>query len=483
MADSPDKPKKVRPPSPRLYISGRKASDLDERAVYTTELRRPRGSVRGASESIQIQPILLRGPTLRLIKQRMDEGYSIEPVKRMLAIKFDRAISGVDFVNVLIEAFESAGLPEDVIFQKVTTSAFRREDDPDAPDPEPGKKRKTRRTADSVEFLHALLQHRYDDAERILSSNPDNAVNKIGSIGLLSLTSKMGCFSFNLPPGPGEHYGTCPASAPGFVYSTDADREKASRALLPMAGKVEVPDFICNGCYALKGSYGNPSMAFIFAAHQELVSRHLRPRAGQESFADIMTRAIRMSIELSLDARARAPQRAWSVPHPDYFRIHDAGDMYSLEYARAWFEICQNFPEVQFWAPTRMWALRKQAENLVAEGIPENLALRPSALHFGDRPPVVPGLAAGSGADETAKDAWFCPATSTEASLGGERKGGVARQINKKKTYSCALAHGIDSPSRGGKDANQLPSDGSPKSAGCRVCWDYPDVPVYYHPH
>lgn len=41
------------------------------------------------------------------------------------------------------------------------------------------------------------------------------------------------------------------------------------------------------------------------------------------------------------------------APVERVFRIHHDGDFFSLDYARAWAQVCRNYPNVQFWAYTR----------------------------------------------------------------------------------------------------------------------------------
>jgi hypothetical protein len=104
----------------------------------------------------------------------------------------------------------------------------------------------------------------------------------------------------------------------------------------------------------------------------------------------------------------------------EYFRIHDSGDFFNTRYAKAWVMVCKALPATKFWAPTRAWqggvmgalpvydpllnALRELA------ALP-NVTVRPSALNFGDLPPVVAGLHAGSTADlDDSAEVYQCPA-------------------------------------------------------------------------
>jgi hypothetical protein len=103
-----------------------------------------------------------------------------------------------------------------------------------------------------------------------------------------------------------------------------------------------------------------------------------------------------------------------------YFRIHDSGDFFNPRYAKAWLLVCKALPATKFWAPTRAWQggvmgllpVYDPLLNVLRElaALP-NVTVRPSALDFGDLPPVVSGLHAGSTADMSdASKAYQCPA-------------------------------------------------------------------------
>ena len=127
-----------------------------------------------------------------------------------------------------------------------------------------------------------------------------------------------------------------------------------------------------------------------------------------------------------------------------YFRIHDAGDFFSVAYTAAWGRIARALPLVRFWAPTRSWALhgrfRPDGDPLLAalrelNGL-LNVTVRPSAIFLEEPPPVIPGLSAGS------------TVTRDRASV------------------TCPKS--LHRPARCGT---------------CRRCWDEPLVPVTYLRH
>lgn len=181
--------------------------------------------------------------------------------------------------------------------------------------------------------------------------------------------------------------------------------------------------FVANGlvvhnCYALKGNYGYLNQQFFQATRHGWAEAALevdengRSLAGLDpvvkarrcAFTSTMTEVIR-----SYYAPHRESTRLQHGEDPRYFRVHDAGDVFSVLYAHAWNAIAANLPGIKFWMPTRMWM--KQAFLAAFQAAPPNMAIRPSALHFQDAAPVVPQLAAGSTAnpDEQSKH-WNCPA-------------------------------------------------------------------------
>lgn len=327
---------------------------------------------------------------------------------------------------------------------------------------------------------------------------PDETV-KCGSFRFLTETSKMGCYSFNLPAGPTVQGGTCPAASLGFMYLSEGELRE-QRRLTPMP--ISVPDFICNGCYALKSGYAYTSTVLIQALQLELVKLWLR----EGSFVKHMVTFIRAGQEASRTSMKRTPRELWhNIPNPNFFRIHDAGDMFNRKYFDAWVEICKSLPDVHFWAPTRMWALPGAAGVRFSKGMPSNLALRPSSLHWRTEPPPVqspgtahaslfgqsyPMLSAGSGSGVHAPaGVWECPAYEHMTKLGGSvsKLGPEGQELRDKKGElltkdgNCGRAHGPNSPARGGSDPHDLPE--AQGGHGCRACWINKDVPIYYHEH
>ncbi|MDA0366581.1 MAG: hypothetical protein O2843_12090, partial [Chloroflexi bacterium] len=153
-----------------------------------------------------------------------------------------------------------------------------------------------------------------------------------------------------------------------------------------------------------------------------------------------------------------------------------------------WLNVCKGFSnEIRFWAPTRMWAFAGGLRDQSLKLIPENLALRPSTLHFREKAPTPNylhtqlGLAAfkrrkggglsgpsGSAPEKpTAKD-YKCPAYEHWSAGGGAIR--LDPRSQKAGGGTCITA-------RGPKGEN-----------GCRVCWngkggEYHDRVVFYEEH
>lgn len=178
---------------------------------------------------------------------------------------------------------------------------------------------------------------------------------------LLSVPAKMPGVAFGLPAGP-----ACPF-------------------------KVTGEGSICGSCYAGRGNYATPIVQGAQMNRFNWIRGLMKTEAGRTEFVDTMVRAIRETVD------------ATGEP---YFRIHDSGDFFSPAYTRCWVRIVDALPEIKFWAPTRSWQAPWLPE-LVALAQRPNTSIRPSALYFGDAPPVVPGLDAGTSA---AKVGYNCPA-------------------------------------------------------------------------
>ncbi len=346
------------------------------------------------------------------------------------------------------------------------------------------------------------------------------------------------CYSWSIPAGPASSGGTCPAAAPGFMFSTPKKLAEAQANLIEPLPPIRIPDYICNGCYAIKGAYGNPSMVFAQEIRLAMIRQMLRSHPSHEGklrqdpnhpndptkqigfsnlFVETFVHAIRLGQMKSMSrfAKLKDKSRAWALPSEKYFRVHDSGDFYSPAYLAAWAEVCRNFlkpfqlskpiggatelPPITFWAPTRMWAIGQKQDHEIGiydgrvecvsdehlKCVPSNLVIRPSALHFGDPPPLIarPGFAKGAASIRPSQRGsvdHFCPAylDPVTAKGGGERKGAAkADGTYKLVGGTCARAHGP--VTENGQEVLPVQNGGS----GCRACWTRSDLSIGYSEH
>lgn len=246
-----------------------------------------------------------------------------------------------------------------------------------------------------------------------------------------------------------------------------------------------------HNCYAIKGNYGNPSNIWAIQLRLHVVERLLAMPSKQglsSALADVLVLTVycgneraKQDIE-ALARRKKGPLGRLDFadrPNPGFFRIHDAGDMFSGKYFQAWLDVCQHFDtgdanHIWFWAPTRVWMTGILKPELMRD-VPRNLALRPSGLFFRDPnfPSPSParradggGFSAASVAGPHDTDAppgyWNCP-----ASKGPEEKGGALRdpKTGLLSDSSCARAYG--------------PND----EPHCRACWTHHDKVIVYKEH
>jgi hypothetical protein len=283
----------------------------------------------------------------------------------------------------------------------------------------------------------------------------------IDRVSVLTATSKMNAISFSLAAGPLKAHGTCLPSD----LSTEAFRKRVGEVNGQGYADVEgtkkgirtvdilepgqksitksqaMGTWICDQCYAGKGNYAKLDSNQIFQIARKIwVDRHL----AQGDFAQTMVDILRRT--LSTDSVMRA-----KICSSEYFRIHDSGDFFPVAgnkfaYFDAWVEVAQSMPEVRFWCPTRMWIIPDWRDHMISTmsrpGAPQNLVIRPSALIYGVKAPKLTGLAAGSTSSAVPmkpEGHWDCPA--------------------------------YESP------------EGSCVGAGCRVCWNHPQLPVNYKVH
>jgi len=307
---------------------------------------------------------------------------------------------------------------------------------------------------------------------------PDGAMSwspptdlRIRQFRLLSWTSKMGAPSFNLPAGSAAIRGACPGSAAGQSINSLPQLKAAAKLVKAKTGlPVHLDRAICQHCYAEGGQYSTANVQMAQVLRHAWVTRALK----DGTFVETMKYAISNAdfVRTGRWKETKSGEREW-IPgerHPGrYFRLHDSGDFFSPAYLRAWGEVVRSFPNILFWAPTRIWATAWGSE-AVAEataGAP-NFIIRPSAFHVNEPPPDLsrePGWAAGTTvyADPSDKDPLDTP----------KAQGWARRDFD----WDCGV-YAIEDATATCRGA--IAPDGK---KGCRACWRHPNQIVNYTLH
>lgn len=209
------------------------------------------------------------------------------------------------------------------------------------------------------------------------------------TIGLLSSPSKIPSRSFGLPA-----VKSCPMAFFGPGAICGESKEDTT-------------------CYADGGAYVWPNVRRAYQARYDYaIKASMVPSIGDE-FVTVMTSAVRQEAlrqERRYYRQISKGERSLTSFEP-CFRVHDSGDLFSPSYAALWVRVCEATPDVRYWFPTRMWRTKNVHMLAVLHTLAslDNTSVRPSALHFEDAAPVIPGFSAGT----TAASAGFtCPASS-----------------------------------------------------------------------
>ena len=329
-----------------------------------------------------------------------------------------------------------------------------------------------------------------------------NPAGRGASFSLLTWTTKMACWSFSLPFGHSFIGGTCPGAAQSVIpyEKWKAAYQRAEKYRAPKLrgmppGPTGMSSLICEFCYAGKARYGSSNvmasqMARLIWARAALVDGTFVPQMVEalkrvDHRLGAQTKAVKGN-----DVADRADAVQWlpaeKTGHP-YFRIHDSGDFFSIEYLEAWIDVCRKLPEIKFWAPSRSWAqTEKYDEVTLRVEPPPNLIMRPSAFHVNDAGPD----------DLAGRGLWVMPSTTlTEASKGmmepeNERilaahlatlpkakKRDPRPERDPRYDWDCpAYLNGLGAH----RCRDAIDIDGR---TCCRVCWDSPQLRVNYTLH
>ena len=148
-----------------------------------------------------------------------------------------------------------------------------------------------------------------------------------------------------------------PSKMPGFSTSLSAFDCKIGSKLAKVEGSV------CSKCYAFNGNYNYPA---VKEAHQKRLKALSHPK-----WVEAMTLLI----------------GHYTKSEDPYFRIHDSGDIQSVEHLMMWVQVAKNLPNIQFWMPTKESVFYKMGKTIVGDEWPVNLVVRLSAPMIGKNPP------------------------------------------------------------------------------------------------
>ena len=133
---------------------------------------------------------------------------------------------------------------------------------------------------------------------------------------------------------------------------------------LPAVAACPLVDESCMDCYALAGFYHANLAAQVGRVMRLEYLQRLMRGGGLQPWVEWMTDAV---------PRVR-PGRVAGEAGRRFFRWHDSGDLFHVDYARAILEVCHATPGVSHWLPTRASPLLATAMASV-DSFPANLSV------------------------------------------------------------------------------------------------------------
>lgn len=339
----------------------------------------------------------------------------------------------------------------------------------------------------------------------------------ITMVRLFSITRKMSCLSYSLPAGPIWAKGSCPMAEPKTAASALNRSPDDTELRVQFAGapnreswrlnrtvERDGPVYVCDVCYAGKNHYSiYPNQAMIAAWRYAWTKAALKKQGG-EFFVRAIVKGIKHFLAIpKFRGPGGKPPASWESMgiNANYFRWHDAGDIFSVPYWEAIKEIARRLPKVRFWVPTRQWvssAWRERFSQIIdpetKKEFPKNLIVRPSAL-FIDSP--APELG------QRLKDTVLAAGTMVTSEPVGSLRPHVQAVGRPFPGPAVGIPH-PDYPRKSGRrlfpERRVLPvrpgevwdcpaylgdsrDTRNCMDQACRVCWQNPDVEVGYDAH
>lgn len=156
---------------------------------------------------------------------------------------------------------------------------------------------------------------------------------------------------------------------------------------------VRDPRDVCYTCYAVTGR-GRIACVRNVLAHNTALLREAAAE-GVDAVVDLYRRSM--------------PVRALKVP---YVRLHWSGDVENAVLMRGIYGFAEAYPDLRFLLFTRDWHLDWARQFFRSVKVPENLAVRPSALRVAEVPPEVCGMHGGTSVypeETTPVGMYVCP--------------------------------------------------------------------------
>jgi hypothetical protein len=318
---------------------------------------------------------------------------------------------------------------------------------------------------------------------------------------LLSWTSKMNTPSWSLPAGAPQIGGACPGAVAGQSIVPEKALRAAARLVniglgRPTDAPVNLPQSICEHCYATGGQYSTGQVQFAqllrFLWSRQAINFEVQgPFGPSTAFVETMVYAID-SADYKLNGGTVKGEGAEVTqdlpPEPTgrrFFRIHDSGDFFEEEYLRQWKMVADRLPDITFWAPSRIWATSWgiDAVNSINRE-PRNFIIRPSAYEVNEPGPVDlgPGWAGPTTVIAVSQNLGMSPDREQYvASI--EHKAGPRTGTDPRYTWDCR-AYATDDAKHTCRKAVAPPGLGNPNTGkGCRACWIAPQEIVNYSLH
>lgn len=328
------------------------------------------------------------------------------------------------------------------------------------------------------------------------ATNPD-----VRQYQLLSWTSKMNTPSWSLPAGAPQIGGACPGAVAGQSVVPASARDASARLVniglhRPSNTPVNMPQSICEHCYATGGQYSTGQVQFAqllrFLWSRQAINFAVDgPYGPSTAFIETMVYAINAA-DYKLNGGTVKGEGAEATqdlpPEPSgrrFFRIHDSGDFFEEKYLAQWKEIANRLPDITFWAPTRIWATSwgVEAVNEINRE-PRNLIIRPSAYEVNEPGPVDlgPGWAGPTTVIAVQQNLGMTPDREQYVS-GIEHKSAPRHGTDPRYTWDCR-AYATDDAKHTCRKAVAPPGySNSPTGKGCRACWIAPHEIVNYSLH